>query len=28
MDTRKSDMKLERLAAAWLDEHFWKPVFG
>jgi len=28
MTTRKSDMKLERLAAAWLDVHFWKPVFG
>lgn len=28
MTTRKSDMKLERLAAAWLDVHFWNPVFG
>ena len=28
MTTRKSDMKLERLAAAWLDDNFWKPVFG
>lgn len=28
MSTRKSDMKLERVCAQWLDEHFWKPGSG